>query len=107
MRTTSEVLQSFETSVEKYVAELNTLDMEDLLQKENEEEWSIGQMYMHLIQSALFMHLRNSEHCLANNENTAHADAEKQSLAERCSRRGNFLQSVLKYQLPAIYTAAT
>lgn len=104
IRPKSEVLKSLETSVEKYVAALNTLDMEDLLQKENEEEWSIGQMYMHLIQSALFMHLRNSEHCLANNENTVHADAEKTELGRTLFEAGQFPPIRVKVPASPQYT---
>ncbi|MBT2284103.1 DinB family protein [Paenibacillus polymyxa] len=77
MRSTMEVLQSFETTVERYVAELNAFDMEQLHQKEDEEEWSIGQMYVHLIQSALSMHLPNIEQCLSSNDSTLNLDGEK------------------------------
>ncbi|PYE49663.1 DinB family protein [Paenibacillus barcinonensis] len=104
MRNTSEVLQSFESSVERYVAELNALNIEDLLRKENDEEWSIGQMYMHLIQSALFMHLPNSEHCLANNENTVHADAEKTELGKTLFEAGQFPPIRVKVPASPQYT---
>ena len=53
MRNTTEVLTSFETAVERYLAELNKLDQSSLHKKQSEEDWSIGQMYVHLIQSAL------------------------------------------------------
>ncbi|MCM3133457.1 DinB family protein [Paenibacillus polysaccharolyticus] len=83
MKSTNEILNSFETTVERYVAELNLLNMDELLRKENEEEWSIGQMYMHLIQSALFMQLRNIEHCLAKDEHTVDVDAKKTELGSQ------------------------
>ncbi|WP_261304371.1 DinB family protein [Paenibacillus andongensis] len=77
MRSTAEALQAFETIVGRYLIELESLDMEQLIQKPNEEEWSIGQMYMHLIQSAQFMHLHNVDQCLAGSEATVDAMEEK------------------------------
>ncbi|UQZ37424.1 hypothetical protein C2I18_07775 [Paenibacillus sp. PK3_47] len=46
-----------------YARGLNSLTPEQLKQRED-GEWSLGQMYVHLIQSALHMHLRNAEGCL-------------------------------------------
>lgn len=69
MKSTKEVLKSFELTVERYLAELTKLNMDKLHRKLNEEDWSIGQMYVHLIQSA-FMHLHNVEQCLAGSEST-------------------------------------
>ncbi|MBY9078158.1 DinB family protein [Paenibacillus sp. HN-1] len=71
MRSTSEALQEFEATVERYLNELDNLDMKQLLEKKNEDEWSIGQMYMHLIQSAQFMQLQNVDQCLAGGESSA------------------------------------
>ena len=64
MRRTAEALKEFEATVGRYLVDLENLDMEQLHAKPNEEEWSIGQVYMHLIQSAHFMHLRNVDQCL-------------------------------------------
>lgn len=52
MKSTMEALQNFEENVGRYLAELECFNMEQLLTKTNDEQWSIGQMYMHLIQSA-------------------------------------------------------
>lgn len=76
MKTTKEVLMSFELTVERYLAELTKLNMDKIHRKLNEEDWSIGQMYVHLIQSA-FMHLHNVEQCLAGNESTLNPTKEK------------------------------
>ncbi|MEQ6048790.1 DinB family protein [Lysinibacillus capsici] len=76
MKRTTEVLKSFELTVERYLAELTKLNMDKLHRKLNEEDWSIGQMYVHLIQSA-FMHLHNVEQCLAGNESTLNPTKEK------------------------------
>ncbi|MGQ8872579.1 DinB family protein [Paenibacillus sp. TSA_86.1] len=104
MKSTNEILQSFETSVERYVAELNLLNMDELLRKENEEEWSIGQMYMHLIQSALFMQLRNIEHCLAKNEQTVDLDAEKTELGSQIFEAEQFPPVRVKVPASSQYT---
>lgn len=76
MKSTKEVLKSFELTVERYLAELTKLNMDKIHRKLNEEDWSIGQMYVHLIQSA-FMHLHNVEQCLAGNESTLNPAKEK------------------------------
>jgi len=76
MKTTKEVLMSFELTVERYLEELTKLNMDKLHRKLNEEDWSIGQMYVHLIQSA-FMHLHNVEQCLAGSESTLNPAKEK------------------------------
>jgi hypothetical protein len=68
MRSTTEALQAFEQSVERYIDELNHFSTEQLLAKPSEEEWSIGQMYVHLIRSAQYMHLRNVDQCIAGSE---------------------------------------
>lgn len=104
MKSTNEILQSFETTVERYVAELNLLNMDELLRKENEEEWSIGQMYMHLIQSALFMQLRNIEHCLAKNEHSVEFDAEKTELGSQVFDLGQFPPVRVKVPASPQYT---
>ena len=104
MKSTNEILNSFETTVERYVAELNLLNMDELLQKENEEEWSIGQMYMHLIQSALFMQLRNIEHGLAKNEHTVDVDAEKTELGSQVFEAEQFPPVRVKVPASPQYT---
>ncbi|MFD2216612.1 DinB family protein [Metabacillus endolithicus] len=64
MRSTADGLQVFEKSVERYLLELEDITMEQLLAAPNDEEWSIGQLFVHLIQSAHYM-LHNIEQCLA------------------------------------------
>lgn len=76
MKSTKKVLKSFELTVERYLAELTKLNMDKIHRKLNKEDWSIGQMYVHLIQSA-FMHLHNVEQCLAGSESTLNPAKEK------------------------------
>lgn len=90
MRSTAEALQAFEAVVGRYLIELDSLDMEQLIKKPNEEEWSIGQMYMHLIQSAQFMHLHNVDQCLAGSEATVDAIEEKTERGKEAFQLGSF-----------------
>ncbi|TGU55076.1 DinB family protein, partial [Mesorhizobium sp. M00.F.Ca.ET.186.01.1.1] len=55
----AEIMHSMQQVTDLYIQELEAFDMDRLLQKPSEEEWSIGQMYQHLIQSALYMQLAN------------------------------------------------
>ncbi len=59
----TEIMHSMQQVTDLYIQELEAFDMDRLLQKPSEEEWSIGQMYQHLIQSALYMQLANIEAC--------------------------------------------
>lgn len=99
MRSTAEALQAFETVVGRYLIELESLDMEQLNKNPNEEEWSIGQMYMHLIQSAQFMHLHNVDQCLAGSEATVDATEEKTERGKGAFELGSF--PPLRIRVPA------
>lgn len=98
MRNTVEALQAFETTVAVYLNELGHLELEELHIKPNEEEWSIGQMYMHLIQSAQYMHLRNVDQCLAGNETAVESPGEKRREARRYSSLEVFLLSGYEFR---------
>jgi hypothetical protein len=90
MRSTAEALQAFEATVGRYLVELENLTMEQLLAKPNEEEWSIGQMYMHLIQSAQFMHLHNVDQCLNGSEAVLRNTGEKTDNGRAAFELGSF-----------------
>lgn len=64
MSTTKEALQRFEETALHYIHELDSFSLDQLQQKPSDNEWSIGQMIQHLINSALHMHLRNMDQCL-------------------------------------------
>ncbi len=68
---TTEALQRFEETANHYIQELDGFSIEQLQRKPAEDEWSLGQMYQHLINSALYMQLRNIEQCLAPSEDSA------------------------------------
>lgn len=104
MRSTTEALKSLETAVERYLAELNKLDMGSLLRKQSEEEWSIGQMYVHLIQSALFMHLHNIEQCLSSKDSALNSDEKKTELGRQVFESGQFPPVPVKVPASPQYT---
>ncbi|NOU94691.1 DinB family protein [Paenibacillus sp. LMG 31456] len=61
---TTEALQRFEEIANHYIHELDHFSMDQLKRQPSENEWSLGQMYQHLINSALYMQLRNIDHCM-------------------------------------------
>jgi hypothetical protein len=103
MKSTKEVLTSFELTVERYLAELTKLNMDKLHRKQSEEDWSIGQMYVHLIQSA-FMHLHNVEQCLAGSESTLNPEKEKTEQGKIIFNREQFPAVRIKVPASPIYT---
>lgn len=67
---TKDWLQRFEESTSRYAEELSHFSMEELTRQPSPSEWSIGQMYVHLYQSALFMQLANIEKCRSGSDVT-------------------------------------
>ncbi|MGZ9585865.1 DinB family protein [Paenibacillus marinisediminis] len=68
---TAEALQRLQETMAHYLHELDGFSIDQLRFQLTEDEWSIGQMYQHLIQSALYMHLHNIEKCLAHSSDSA------------------------------------
>jgi len=71
---TKQSLLKFEELAQQYLNQLNNLTMEQITYKLSETDWSLGQMYMHLIQSALHMQLRNIEACRTLQVNESKSD---------------------------------
>ncbi|MEW6194354.1 MAG: DinB family protein [Bacteroidota bacterium] len=69
MKTPSENFSKFEPLVRHWQNELNKYTEEQFLRKPKEDEWSIGQVYMHLFQSAKFLHIKKIEECASQNGN--------------------------------------
>ncbi|MGO4108701.1 DinB family protein [Paenibacillus sp. YAF4_2] len=90
MRSTTEALQAFEAAVERYIDELGDFSMGQLLAKPSEDEWSIGQMYVHLIQSARNMHLHNVDQCIAGNDAVSVGTEEKTENGKKAFELGSF-----------------
>ncbi|MCY9591033.1 DinB family protein [Paenibacillus chitinolyticus] len=87
---TKEMLRKFEETVSGYIRELDGVSLEQLLWKPAEDEWSLGQMHVHLINSAQFMHLRNVAMCLAPNGNPAVSSTGKTKPGEEVFGAGSF-----------------
>ncbi|WP_456288759.1 DinB family protein [Paenibacillus sp. AK002] len=87
---TKEALQRLEETVKVYVQELDGFSEEQLRYKPAEDEWSIGQMYQHLIQSAQYMHLRNIDQCLKMNGDAAASPAGKTEQGAAIFEQGSF-----------------
>ncbi|WP_274365012.1 DinB family protein [Paenibacillus thermotolerans] len=87
---TKETLLKFEETVENYIRDLKGISLEQLLWKPAEDEWSFGQMLMHLIRSAQFMHLRNVALCLEPDGNPEVASAGKTIQGEELFSAGSF-----------------
>lgn len=74
---TSETLQNFEDIIHHYIEELNDINLEQLKQQPGDNEWSLGQMYRHLINTALYMQLRSAEQCIAPEGGQSFTDGDK------------------------------
>ncbi|AGA56362.1 MULTISPECIES: DinB family protein [Paenibacillaceae] len=90
MSIAKETLSRFEETVNGYIRDLEGTSMDQLLWKPAEDEWSLGQMYMHLIRSARFMHLRNVALCLDPNGSPEVTQAGKTEQGEKVFKMGSF-----------------
>lgn len=86
---TTEILRSFEDITEHYIQELEGFSMEQLKRQPGENEWSLGQMYQHLINAALYMQLANAERCLAPGGDDAASAGEKTEVGETVFGQGS------------------
>ncbi|WP_139492451.1 DinB family protein [Brevibacillus dissolubilis] len=93
---TNETLQRFEELTKHYLEELNDYSLEQLTRQPSEDEWSLGQMYLHLINTAMYMQLQNIELC----KNEANVTAEEKTEAgQNVFTRGAF--PPVRIKLPA------
>lgn len=60
---TKQLLEQFENTANYYLNEIQKYTLDQMTRKPSEDEWSLGQMYLHLVGSALYMQLRNVELC--------------------------------------------
>lgn len=58
---TKEVLGRFEQVSAYYIEEISKYSLDEFTRKPSEDEWSLGQMYNHLIKSTLHLHLKAIE----------------------------------------------
>lgn len=77
MKTPSENFSKFESLVLIWQNEINKYTEEQFLRKPNDDEWSIGQVYAHLFQSAKFLHIKQIEQCVARQGTTINGEKTK------------------------------
>ncbi|WP_282774942.1 DinB family protein [Phaeodactylibacter xiamenensis] len=70
----SKSLRQFEAILTIWEQALPGYSEVEFAQKPSPESWSVGQVYQHLIQASLDFHLKEVEHCLANDN---HAEQRK------------------------------
>lgn len=87
---TPEIIQRLEEITNHYIQELEQFSMEQLTRKPSENEWSLGQMYVHLINTALNMQLRNIELCRQQSANEAAEAGGKTEAGEAIFKNGGF-----------------
>ncbi|NEN85667.1 DinB family protein [Paenibacillus elgii] len=87
---TTEILRGFEEITEHYIQELEGFSMEQLKRQPGANEWSLGQMYQHLINAALYMQLANAERCLTPEGNDAISAGEKTEVGAAIFEQGSF-----------------
>lgn len=66
-----QVLHKFDQIMCIWQDELNKYSLESLKKKPTPNSWSLGQVYVHLIDGTLNFHLQQAEHCLSKFENDA------------------------------------
>ncbi|MCM3341631.1 DinB family protein [Paenibacillus sp. MER TA 81-3] len=60
----TDILVRFDEITKHYVRELDKYSLAELWRKPSENEWSLGQMYLHLPHSTLNLQLRLAEQCM-------------------------------------------
>lgn len=65
MRTPTRNFSKFELLAQTWLNEINRYSEEQFLRKPGNDEWSIGQVYVHLFQSAKFFHIKQIEQCVS------------------------------------------
>ncbi|NGZ76318.1 DinB family protein [Saccharibacillus alkalitolerans] len=99
------VLQSLKASALRYRELAAKLSLEELRRHPSDDEWSLGQMLMHLVGSALHMQLANAKRCLE----TSAADEVfegKTETGEAVFRTGSFPPVRIKVPASPQYTPA-
>lgn len=103
---TVEIVNKLEEVTNHYVQELENFNMKQLLQKPSEDEWSIGQMYVHLIQAARYMQLRNIEVCRQGGPAVTEAGTEKSEIGQSIFAQGSLPPVRVKVPASPQYTPA-
>jgi DinB superfamily len=96
-----EIYSDFKTSFDQFNDGLNHYSEEDLKKKKDDDVWSLGQMYNHLLNGTRNFHFRMIEKCLSDNENS---DDQKSAAGERSFRENLFSAGEVKVPPSPQYT---
>lgn len=101
---TAETLKRLEEITNFYLHELDQYSMEQLTRKPSDEEWSLGQMYLHLINTALYMQLRNIEACRSGGSDSPELTGEKTEVGKTVFAQGSIPPVQIKVPSSPQYT---
>ena len=87
---TNEIVSSIGVQTELYLDELTNLSMDQLCRKPDDNAWSLGQMMVHLMNSARFMQLSNVDACRDASNPAVHVGGAKTDRGEEAFRVGSF-----------------
>jgi hypothetical protein len=93
---TKSVLQEFEKVAAYYITELERYSDDQFAQKPSADQWSVGQMYNHLIQFCLFVQLKAIDACASLHAPT---NGEKSEAGQQIFQNGGF--PPVKIKVPA------
>jgi hypothetical protein len=99
---TKQILDRFEITANFYLNEIPKYSLEQMTRKPSEDEWSLGQMYVHLISSAMFMQLRNVELC--RDQETAPDSSERPEAVKAMFAAGSFPPERIRVPASPQYT---
>ncbi|QMV41892.1 DinB family protein [Cohnella cholangitidis] len=83
-------LSALEETVSYYLEQLQRIGEEQLSLRPSEEEWSLGQLYNHLIGATQYMSLRNIGLCREGDKETIVVGGAKSEAGEAVFRNGGF-----------------
>ncbi len=64
------LVDEFDSLINEYLTSLNNYTEDDLLKKSDDDSWSLGQMYNHLIRGTEIFHLAKVGECLNSDSNS-------------------------------------
>ena len=79
-------VEEFNQAIDYWITELNQYNMPELTRQPGPEQWSVGQIYLHLIDDTEF-YLQQIQGCLSGNQ---HADQQASPAAMNMFRRNSF-----------------
>lgn len=98
------ILQSLKQSTLHYTKRVETLDLEQLRRQPAPEEWSLGQMLLHLAESALYTQLANARRCLEETSVSPETSGLKTEIGEAFFQAGSFPPTRIRVPASPQYT---